>query len=381
MKFILPFALLLIAVSGVAQDRTNKKESNYKFTVVKEVGNTSVKDQYHSGTCWCFSTSSFIESELLRMGKGNIDLGEMFTVRWDYMEKAEKYVRMMGKTNFGPGGEPHDVINCIRNHGLVPQSAYPAEAKPKHGEMDDVLKAMLDEVIKTHDGKISTNWKKAYQGALDGYLGTPPEKFDYNGKSYTPQSFAKELGINPDDYVEMTSFTHHPFYESFAIEVPDNWAWEKAQNVPINEMEQIVDNALNNGYTVAWGADVSETGFSYKNGLAILPEKNWEDMRKTEKDSVFTNPVKQKTVTQADRQEAFDNLSTQDDHGMQIVGSVKDQLGQKYYIVKNSWGTEGNDCGGYFYCSASYFEMKTLSILVHKTAIPKDIAKKMKIAN
>jgi len=381
------FALLLPAfASAQVQElpvRTNKKESNYKFTVVKEVGTTSVKDQFHSGTCWSYSTHSFIESELMRMGKGEIDLSDMYIVRCNYIEKAIRYVRMMGKTNFGPGGEPHDVLNCIRKYGAIPQSAYAGnmpDGKPRHNEMDEVLKSMLDAALKLHEKHLSHNWLNAYTAALDAYLGAPPEKFEYNGKTYTPKTFAQYIGINPDDYVEITSFTHHPFYEKFVLEVPDNWAWETEYNVPLNELEQITDNALTNGYSVAWAADVSESYFSFKNGLAIVPEKDWDKMRKGERDSLFTNPGPEKTITQLFRQEAFDNLSTQDDHGMQLTGIVKDQNGKKYYIVKNSWGTEGNECGGYFYASQPYFQYKTIGVMVHKNAVPKDIAKKLKIS-
>lgn len=382
---------LFIALAGMAfcmtpasaQERTNKKESQYKFTVVKEASSTSVKDQYKSSTCWIFSTESFLESELLRMGKGQVDLSEMYIVRCMYIEKAIKYVRMMGKTNFAPGGEGHDVLNCIRKYGLMPQSAYPgnleSDGKPRHGEMDDVLKSMLDAVLKMPNGKVTEQWLPAFTAAVDAYLGTVPEKFDYNGKSYSPASFVQFLGINPDDYVAVTSFTHHPYYQPFVLEVPDNWAWETMQNVTLKELVQITDNAIGNGYTVGWGSDVSEPYFSYKNGIALVPEKEWDQLSKSEKDSLFTKPGKERQITPEIRQKAFDNLTTQDDHGMQLTGIVKDQNGQQYYIVKNSWGSEGNDCGGYFYCSKSYFEYKTISILVHKKAVPADIAKKIKL--
>jgi bleomycin hydrolase len=366
---------------------TNKAGSNYQFTIVKDNGALSVKDQNRSGTCWCFSTQSFLESELLRMGKGNIPLSEMFVIHNMYLQKATNYVRYQGHAQFGEGGEPHDVINAVREFGLVPASAYvglpddqvkDGQLKPVMGEMDAVLKDMLDEVNKLHDGKLNPNWFKAFQGALDGYMGAPPTEFTYEGKSYTPQSFAKYLGINPDDYVEVTSFTHHPFYSKFILEVPDNWANSQVYNVPLDELYQIANNAIETGYTVEWGADVTEPGCSPKTySLAIVPQMELGNMTSAAtKDSIFMNPVPQKEITQDMRQQAFDNLSTTDDHGMQITGIAKDQMGTQYFIVKNSWGTT-NYCKGYFYVSAQYFEYKTTSIMVNKNAIPKDLRKKM----
>lgn len=317
------------------------------------------------------------------MGKGNINLSEMFVIRNMYIQKAERYVRYHGSVNFGSGGEPHDVINAIKDYGVIPYEVYtgmPAgQDKPAHGEMDGVLKAMLDVMIKTPDGSLNPNWKAAFIGALDGYLGTPPTNFTYQGKNYTPKSFAQFLGINPDDYVEITSFSHHPFYTRFALEVPDNWADYASYNVTLDELKKITDNALNNNYTVDWASDVSEKGFSFKNGVAIVPQKNYEDMSQAEKDSMFTKPGVEKIITQENRQQAFDNLTTTDDHGMQITGIATDQNDNVYYLVKNSWGTDKNDLGGYFYASVPYFLYKTTGIMVHKNAIPKDIATKLGI--
>lgn len=370
-----------ISISSFAQEKVNKKESQIKFTVVKEVKATSVKDQFHSGTCWIFSTESFMESEFMRMGKGSVDLSEMWIVRAGYLEKAKKYMRMMGKTNFGPGGEAIDVVNLSAQYGIVPQNVYPGlpqgETKVRHGELDEVLKAILDAQLKLTEGKLTPNWFLVFTAALDAYLGAPVNSFQVDGKTYTPQSYAAFLGFKAEDYIPVTSFTHHNFWTSFALEMPDNWAWYNYYNVPMNDMMSIVENATMNGYTVGWGSDVSEPYFSYKNGMAIVPEKDMADMRQGEKDSLWLLPSKDKLITQLLRQQSFDDLSTQDDHGMQITGLAKDQTGKKYFIIKNSWGTTKNDLEGYFYASEAYVQYKTTSILVHKSAIPKEIAAKM----
>jgi bleomycin hydrolase len=386
MKTIFRITATLLAssllITANAQEKTNKKDSQIKFTTIAEGKCTSVKDQFRSGTCWCFSTESFLESEFMRQGKGQIDLSEMWIVRAGYIEKAKKYMRMMGKTNFGPGGEPHDVINLAAGYGLIPQEAYVGlplgEDKVRHGEMDAVLKAILDAQLKLEDGKLTPNWLAAFTAALDAYLGAPPANFTVNGKTYTPKSYADFLGFKAEDYIAITSFTHHPFYQRFALEIPDNWSWSEMNNIQLDEMNTIAMNAASNGYTIAWGSDVSEPYFSYKNGMAVVPEKEWDNMSKGERDSLWIIPTKDRMITALMRQQAFDNLSTQDDHGMQITGLAKDQNGKKYYIVKNSWGT-ANELNGFFYCSEAYFLYKTTSIMVHKSAIPKEIAKKMGI--
>ena len=388
MKFLRSLSvvtILFLCQTVIAQPtiKTNKKDGGYTFTMGKMIAATPVKNQYKSGTCWCFSTNSFVESELIRMGKGDINLSEMFVIRNMYIQKAEHYVRYQGATAFGSGGEPHDVMNAIREYGLIPFEAYPGmpmgQDKPIHSEMDGVLKAMLDVMIKTPDGHLNPNWKNAFIGALDGYLGTPPTNFTYQGKSYTPKSFAQSVNINPDDYVAITSFNHHPFYTPFILEVSDNWANASFYNVPLEDLKKIVDNAIADNYSVDWAADVSEKGFSFKNGIAIVPVKDFEDMTSKEKDSMFIKPGPEKMITQQNRQEAFDNLSTTDDHGMQLVGTAMDQNDQSYYLVKNSWGTDKNDLNGYFYCSVPYFLYKTTSIMVNKHALPKEIAAKLGI--
>lgn len=385
LKYALCAALWACIIIASAQPtiNTNKKGGGYTFTISKMIGATPVKNQFKSGTCWVFSTNSFIESEIMRLGHGQINLSEMYVVRNMYLQKAEHYLRYQGNTSFGDGGEPHDVINAIREYGIIPFEVYsgmPAgQVKPVQGEITDVLKSMLDAMLKLHDGSLNKNWKAAFTGALDGYFGTPPATFTFQGKTYTPQSFAKSLEIDPDDYVEITSFSHHPFYAPFILEVPDNWANGQAYNVPLQDLLRIADNAVNENYSVAWASDVSEKGFSFKNGLAIVPEKNYEDMTQAEKDSMFTKPLPEKEINQANRQEAFDNLSTTDDHGMQIVGMANDQLGYRYYVVKNSWGTDKNDLDGYLYCSVPYFIYKTTAIMVNKHALPKDLVDKLGI--
>lgn len=306
---ILACSFGIAALQMSAQDytpnvpNTNKAGSKYQFTIVKDNGASSVKNQNKSGTCWCFSTQSFVESELMRMGKGNIALSEMFVIRNMYVQKAIDYVRYEGHAQFAEGGEPHDVMNAVREFGIVPAAAYrglpQGDSLPDMGEMDAVLKAMLDEVVKKHNGKLSPNWLKAFEGALDGYMGTPPTEFTYEGKTYTPKSFAQYLGINPDDYVELTSFTHHPFYSKFILEVSDNWAHSEVYNIPLDEFHRIADNAIQNGYTIEWGADVSEPGCNIKNfSLAIVPQMTIDrNTSASAKDSIFTNPVAQDSIT------------------------------------------------------------------------------------
>ncbi len=372
--------------------------SGYVFTDIITLPTTPVKDQHRSGTCWSFSGLSFIESEMIRKGLPETDLSEMFVVWNSYYAKADKYVRMHGNTNFGSGGAFHDVTWTLKNFGMVPESAFSGlnigEKKPVHGEMDTALKAFLDGVIKNDNKKLTTVWRNAFKDLLNNYLGTIPEKFTYKGTTYTPKSFATEyMKINPDDYIEIGSFTHHPFYEKFIVEIPDNWLWDEIYNVPINEMMEIIDYALANGYTVAWGADVSDPGFvSKKKGVAVIPEANlaemsdaeiskWEKLDEQEKETELyklEKPGKEKNITQEMRQEDFDNYTTTDDHGMQIIGTAKDQNGTTYYKIKNSW-SEYNNYGGYFYASKPYVQLRTIDFMIHKDAIPKAIRTKLGI--
>lgn len=384
-KTTLTLALLISTCLVTAQEKTNKKDSEYRFTIVKNLDATAVQNQNATSTCWSFSTLSFLESELIRMGKGkDYNLSEMYVVRKAYPMKADNYVRMHGKTNFGEGGGFPDVMNVIRREGIVPEEVYTGKkdrsAPHNHKLLETTLKnilqpASLDQTQKVDFGFIHNS----VNAVCDEYLGKTPETFEYKGKTYTPKSYADATGLVPDDYVLVTSFSHHPFYSQFVLEVPDNWAWQSAWNLPLREFRDLMTSAINNGYTFAWAADVSENGFLFKDGLAVVPEGNMAAMSDDEKKNLAMKPHRQMTITQEIRQQAFDNYETQDDHGMHIVGMAKDQTGTLYYIVKNSWGTERNTCDGYFYASESYVLYKTTSIMIHKKAIPAELARKMGI--
>ncbi|MGB1037646.1 MAG: aminopeptidase C [Bacteroidia bacterium] len=391
---LLVSSLFLFQYQLKAQDTLrNKKGGNYIFTIKKDIEANEVQSQDRTGTCWSFSALSFVESELIRMGKGTHKLSEMYIVRKAYEDKAENYVRMHGTANFSQGGAFHDIPHVIKKYGIVPQEAYKGleygTEKHNHSEMEAALKGILDAVIAKKQGHLTTSWKKAFNAVLDAYLGEVPTEFEYNGATYTPVSFAESLGLNMDDYVVITSFTHHPFYENFVLEVPDNWIWAQAYNVPMNEMMDLMKTSIMNGYSIGWAADVSEKGFSFKNGLAIVP-KNVEDLKVKGKDnkhfsnagadksgSQFDSPGEELEITQELRQIGFDNYLTTDDHGMHFTGMVEDQEGNEYFIVKNSWGTSYNDCDGYFYASMPYVAYKTMNFMVHKDALPKSLKKKM----
>lgn len=382
--FFFAVTIVYIAHSQNATIYKNKKDGGYHFTVVKNLETTPIQDQGQTGTCWSFSTLSFFESELIRQGKKGYNLSEMFVARKCYEDKGELYVRMHGTTPFAQGGAFHDVIHVLRKYGMLPEEVYKGlnygENKHNHTEVEKVLHNYVKAVVESGSrGKISTVWKEGFLSILDTYFGKVPQQFTYKGKTYTPQTYAQELGLNPDDYIEITSFSHHPFYTQFMLEVPDNWLFSKVYNVPLEDLSTLMDYAIENGYTVAWASDVSEKGFSFKNGVAIVPEKDWSEYTKEEIEKMFNEPVKQRKITQEMRQLAFDNYETQDDHGMHIVGIFKDQLGQKYYLVKNSWGDKSNECDGFFYASEAYFLYKTTCIMLHKKAVPPAIAKKLGI--
>lgn len=392
--FIAASFFLACTLSANAQESV--EEEGYLFTPVKELKVTSVKNQNRSGTCWSYSGLAFLESELLRLGKPDTDLSEMFVVSHSYKDKADKYVRTHGALNFAAGGSFYDVLYVLKHYGALPQDAYEGleygEEMNVHGELDNLTKAYVGQVIKNPNGKLSPAWKKGFDGVVDAYLGALPQSFTHNGKEYTPASYAAELGLNADDYVSITSYTHHPFYSSFILEIPDNWRWASSYNVPVNEMMEIMDNAINTGYTIAWGSDVSEKGFT-RDGVATMPDMaaietsgsdqdRWvglsKDAKQEEIKKLTSKPCQEINVTQVLRQEAYDNYQTTDDHGMQIYGIAKDQTGKKFYMVKNSWGTE-NKYAGTWYASEPFVAYKTMNFIVHKNALPKAIAKKLGI--
>jgi bleomycin hydrolase len=374
------FGGMLLVQSNVSGQAKNTK---YSFKDIKKIEATSVKDQYHSGTCWCFSTNSFLESELLRMGKGDYNLSEMYFVRMDWKEKAIRYVQMHGHISWGQGGEFHDVLRIFKEYGAMPQSEYPGkqELKDKYklNELEAVLKGMLDAIIRNPDGHLSPYWKDAVDGVLDAYFGKVHETFQYKNVTYTPKTFAASLGIDPDDYIEVTSVTNHPYYTQFVNEIEDNWHADPIYNVSLEDLKEVFNNSIDKGYTIAWGADVSDHGFSFAKGIAILPDVDWDTVPKDKVDSILTNPAKQKVVTPEWRQQELDNYNTTDDHGMQITGIAEDQLGDKFYLVKNSWGANRNDNKGYFYASEAYVLAKTTGIMVNKKALPKSMGRKMGI--
>jgi bleomycin hydrolase len=391
---LLVASLFLFQYQLQAQDIIkNKDDGHYEFTIKKDIEANEVQNQNRTGTCWSFSALSFMESELIRMGKGKHKLSEMYIVRKAYEAKADRYVRMHGNTNFGQGGAFHDIPYVIKHHGIVPHEVYKGlnygTESHNHSEMEAILKGILDAVIANKNRSLTPSWKKAYNAVLDAYLGVVPEKFDYRGKEYTADSYTKSLGMNMDDYVIVSSFTHHPFYENFVLEVPDNWIWAEVYNVPMEEMMSSMKNAVLEGYSVAWAADVSEKGFSFRDGLAIVPEneadlkasgkdnKNFSDAGAVKEGTQFDSPGPEKKISQDMRQEAFDNYKTTDDHGMHFTGLVTDQEGNDYFIVKNSWGTKNNDCDGYFYASMPYVAYKTINFMVHKEGLSKSLQKKI----
>ena len=399
MKKILMFAVLgMLCISGMAKkNKKNQPEEGFVFTTVKENPITSIKNQSRAGTCWCYSSLAFIESELIRMGKGEFDLSEMFIVHNTYLDRADKAVRTHGDVSFSQGGSFYDVMYGMKTFGLVPE----AEMRPgvmygdtlsNHNELTAVSDAVVAAIAKGGLKKLQKNdknemlWKKAIESIHDIYLGERPEKFTYEGKEYTPKSFYESLGLNADDYISLTSYTHHPFYSSFVLEIQDNWRWAQSYNLPIDELMEVFDNAIMNGYTIAWGSAVSENGFT-RNGIAVLPDAekaqelsgsdmaHWLKMKPEEK-KLNTKPQPQKWATQEERQAAYDNFETTDDHGMQIYGIAKDQAGNEYYMVKNSWGEAGT-YKGIWYASKAFVRYKTMNIVVHKDAIPEAIAKKL----
>ena len=393
MKFrsIFAAALMLCTISATAQQSSRGPE--YEFKTIKENPVTSVKNQYRSGTCWCFSAISFVESEILRTKGIETDLSEMFVVGKSYHDRAVKYVRVDGHLNFAAGSSFGDVFHVIKDYGIVPQEAMPGfnygTDKPEHSELDAALKGYVEAIVKNPNKKLSTAWVNGFDGIVAAYFGEYPEGFSVNGTEYTPESYRDYLGINTYDYVNLTSFTHHPFYEPFILEVCDNWRWDSAYNIPIDELMAVMYNAIDKGYTIAWGSDVSEKGFT-RNGIAVVPveqdakpaagsdQEKWVGKAAEKPEEVKSELPEEMTITQEMRQEGYDRKTTTDDHGMHIYGLAQDQNGTTYFIVKNSWGEAGK-YKGIWYASDAFVRYKTLNIVVHKNALPKDIAKKLGI--
>jgi len=401
MKKLFIFAAMgLFSISGMAQGaKEQPKEEGFVFTTVKELPITSIKNQNRAGTCWCYSSMAFLEAELLRMGKGEYDFSEMYIVHNTYLDRADKAVRTHGDASFSQGGSFYDVIYGMEHFGLVPEAemrpgAMYGDSLSNHTELSAVSDAVVAAIAKGRLSKLQSDangtplWKKSIEAIHDIYLGERPEKFTYNGKEYTPKSFYESTGLNADDYVSLTSYTHHPFYSQFVLEIQDNWRWALSYNLPIDELMEVFDNAIMNGYSIAWGSDVSENGFT-RDGIAVMPDQekaqelsgsdmaHWLKMKPEEK-KLNTKPQPQIWCTQEQRQLAYDNWETTDDHGMLIYGIAKDQEGNEYYMVKNSWGKTGK-YDGIWYASKAFVRYKTMNIVVHKDALPKDIAKKLGI--
>lgn len=383
-------ALAFSSLCVAAQEEKPKK--GFSFTTVKENPITSVKNQHRSSTCWSFSGLGFLESELLRMGKGEYDLAEMFVVHKTMQDRAANYVRLHGDNSFSPGGSFYDVIYCLKNYGVVPQEAMPGimygDTLPVHTELDAVAEGYVNAIAKGKMKRLTPVWKKGLCAIYDTYLGTCPETFVYNGKEYTPQSFARSTGLKAEDYVSLTSYTHHPFYTQFSLEIQDNWRNALSYNLPIGELMEVMDYAVRNGFTFAWGSDVSESGFT-RDGIAVMPDATkdselsgsdmvrWIGLSAANRQQMLTNePHPELEITQEMRQEAYDNWETTDDHGMVIYGIATDQNGKEYFMVKNSWGTNSK-YNGTWYASKAFAAYKTMNILVHKDALPKHIAKKL----
>ena len=389
-KIVLPAALFFTVsalhaqvdlIQKVAGNQSAQAKDSFHFTKVVDAEATPVENQAGSGTCWSYATNSFLESEMIKAGKAPVPLAKLFTARCAYIEKADNYVRMHGAVSWGDGGEPHDVVNMLAKYGTMPESVYTGlhygTTTNQFGELQAVLKAMLDAIISNKNGALTPVWKQAFTKVLDTYLGEVPASFEWQGKTYTPQTFAQEaVGLNPDDYVEFMSVTNAPYYTKAMLMVPDNWAFQHDWNIPVEDITPVIDAALRAGYTVSWGADVSEPYFSSKNGVTFVPAKDINTLSPDERAGLFNGPRPELVITAQNRQEAFDNYNTTDDHDMQITGIAKDQNGKEYYIVKNSWGLS-NDYKGYLYVTKAYVQYKTTSFMVNKKALSADFKKKI----
>ena len=396
MKFKSLLFLISFSASVSFAQTTNVEGSNYQFTKIYNYEPSPVLSQGRTSTCWSFSCMSFLESELMRMGKSSVNLSEMYIVRKAYELKAEKYIRMDGKTNFSQGGAFHDVPLVLKNFGIVPYELYSGNYTSEKGYNHDLMFSEYETFMNGLLAKISSpsgvdlKWKIDFSALLDKNLGKEIQEFQWEGKKYTPKSYAASLGLDMDNYVSITSFTNHPMYQKCQLEIPDNWAWGESYNVSLDDLFSVTEQALKNGYTVAWGADVSEKGFSFKNGLAIIPEnenqievkgkdnKGFNDAGADRSGNQFMNPAKELKITSEIRQLGYDNKTTTDDHGMHIVGIFKDQNGINYFLVKNSWGTN-NYPKGFLYVSENYFRYKTINVFLHKDAIGNELKSKLNL--
>jgi bleomycin hydrolase len=379
---IIILACICLFRSGGIENELYSQTTGYDFKDSIRLESTEVKNQGRTGTCWSFGTISFLESELIRKGKGLFDLSEMFIVRQSYIERAELYIRFHGNIKFGAGAEPWDAVNVLIEDGIVPEEVFPGklqeEGKHDHRELDAVLKGYVEGVNGLKNETLSPVWMQGYVGILDVFLGEFPSAFTYGNDQFAPKSFLSYLNIDPTDYIYITSFDHHPYYSKYVFESPDNWSMGYIHNVPLDDIIDIIDYSLGQGYTVAWAADISDPGFSFKSGIAVVPEQHRGEVPSEEKSDIFEDPVKERKITPELRQEAFDNRSTTDDHMMHITGVAKDRNGTIYYIPKNSWGTE-NPYGGYMYVSKAYVRLKTMSLMVNKYSIPEEIRDKLNL--
>jgi len=370
MKKILALVNILIITSLLFA-----QEDVHKFEILHKVKTTPVKSQGKSGTCWAFAATSVIETELLRLGKGEIDISEMFTVRHKLLPMAENYIRYHGNSNFGDGGQAHDLINAINNYGMVPEKIYSGKNigldVHNQSEMTSVLNGMLEAILKKKSGKLTPKWKEAVEAVLNTYLGTPPQKFEYEGKEYTPKSFVQELDLDTKKYVEITSYSDVPYYEKFNLPLPDNWTNEEYYNIPIDELIEIINYSLENGFSICWDGDSGKDNFYRDEGYAVIP------LKEKSKDDTITEPEDEKVITQKMRQETFENFDVTDDHLMHIVGIAKNQNGTKFYYTKNSWGTNNKKYDGFWYMSENYVRLKTVAIMVNVDSIPKKIRDKL----
>ncbi|MGM0550446.1 MAG: C1 family peptidase [Bacteroidota bacterium] len=365
--------ILMIALVSLSTVTVNGQDKPFPMLEDIDLATTSVKNQGRTGTCWAHATLSFLESEAMRLTNKKVDLSEMFIIYRAYEDHADKYMRFHGYLNFGPGSQAWDVMNVLENYGLVPEKAMPQKNGfgnlPNHTELDKGLTAFVEAIQQNRSSQFPASyWQEAVEGILEAYLGEAPSSFQWNGETRTPASFANQLGLAASNYVALTSFTHHPYHSRFVFESPDNWSQGLVYNLPFTGITELIDHALTQGYTVAWAADVSDKGFRHDLGLAIVPEKSWDYLSEDDKDKVWNNPVKQMEITAQMRQHHLENYATTDDHLMHIVGRATDENGTVYYKVKNSWGTQ-NPYGGYFYASAAYVQLKTMTLTVHNEVL------------